>query len=260
MPRREPGRPSGNLRCWLLVSGGPPLRAVPVPSRPPLTGAERGPASMGRTERGRGAGTGTIGGRRHRYRRGELPRVAVGAVPTGRRPLPEPLGGVAGSEGGRPRQPFSSPITLLPGRGRFMGPAAGRGRGRVPAGCGLRSAVLRAPSAGAAVLPPLTRPRRGAPTPRLIPASPQSLKALRRSRGRVPRRGERSWSQDPRRGQRSRCSRLSTVAVSAGGGGNRQGGGLLNTRREMELPKIGSQGYFRINASQEEHQLDGLCF
>lgn len=218
MPRREPGRPSRNLRCWLLVSGGPPLRAVPVPSRP--TGAERGPASMGRTERGRGAGTGTIGGRRHRYRRGgSCPGVAVGAVPTGRRPLPEPLGGVAGSERGRPRQPFSSPITLLPGRGRFMGPAAGRGRGRVPAGCGLRSAVLRAPSAGAAALPPLTRPRRGAPTPRLLSCLPQPLKALRRSRGRVPRRGERSWSQNPRRGQRSRCSRLSIVAVSAGGGG-----------------------------------------
>lgn len=172
MPRREPGRPSGNLRCWLLVSGGPPLRAVPVPSRPvpqvrsgalPVWGARSGAGGQVPAPSG-GGGTATVGG--------SCPGVAVGAVPTGRRPLPEPLGGVAGSERGRPRQPFSSPITLLPGRGRFMGPAAGRGRGRVPAGCGLRSAVLRAPSAGAAALPPLTRPRRGAPTPRLIPASP----------------------------------------------------------------------------------------
>lgn len=142
MPRREPGRPSRNLRCWLLVSGGPPLRAVPVPSRPvPQVRSGALPVWGARSGAG-GAGTGTIGGRRHRYRRGELPRCSRRGRAHGTPAAP----GAARRRCGERKRPAPAALFLTnypsPGPGKIYGPGGRAGARARPRG--VRAAQRRA--------------------------------------------------------------------------------------------------------------------
>ena len=127
-------------------------------------------------------------------------------------PAPGAARGVAGRGRGGRKQPFSSPITLLPFWGRFMTPVA-RGGGGVPRGRGGAT-----PGAGRPLLVPPRSRCRPAPTGRIGRGSSPGSPAL-------PRGG-------CRQGKGLRTLRHPRLRGGAGGGFPASGRGAAALHRE----------------------------